>query len=647
MKQKREGLYSPAFEHDACGVGFIANIKGKASHNTVKQGLTMLCRQEHRGGQGSDGKSGDGAGIMLGIPHRFFDMVTNFKLPRPGKYAVGMVFLPMNPARRAACEKQIESVIEQEGQRLLGWRTVPVNDEVTGDNAKASQPFIRQIFIGQGERFHDQTHFERKLYVIRKQVERAIGGHLEDEDTFYIASLSTRTIVYKGMLIPEQIDQFYLDLQNQAFESAFALVHSRFSTNTFPSWERAHPNRYLIHNGEINTLTGNVNWMYAREKMCSSEAFGEDIGRVLPVIDADGSDSAALDSVLEFLALGGRSLPHAAMMMIPEPWDRDDNIEDPLKAFYEYHSTLMEPWDGPTSIAFCDGTQIGAMLDRNGLRPGRYYITDDDHIVYASEVGVLDIPEESVVQKERLQPGQLLLVDFNEGRIVPDQEVKQRIAEEFPYRRWLDENLVHVDSLPAVDASFDIEQDALLQRQQAFGYTYEELTKNIQPMITDGKDPVGSMGYDAPLAVLSNRPQLLYNYFKQLFAQVTNPAIDCIREESITSAMTTLGAEGNLLMPEPASCRHIRLESPIIDSKTLAGLRGNSHPAFHTKTLSMVFEASEGEQGLKEAMDCLFKEADEAIETGNTLLVLSDEGISHEWAAIPALLAVSGLHHYL
>ncbi|HEX7065044.1 MAG TPA: glutamate synthase large subunit [Bacillales bacterium] len=647
MKQKREGLYNPAFEHDACGVGFIANIKGKASHDTVKQGLTMLCRQEHRGGQGSDGKSGDGAGIMLGIPHHFFDKVTNFKLSKPGKYAVGMVFLPMNPARRAACEKQIESIIEQEGQLLLGWRTVPVDAEVAGENARATQPFIRQVFIGQGERFRDSLDFERKLYVIRKQVEQTISGHLKDEDTFYIASLSTRTIVYKGMLIPEQIDQFYLDLQDETFKSAFALVHSRFSTNTFPSWERAHPNRYLIHNGEINTLTGNVNWMNAREKMCTSEVFGEDIKRVLPIIDGEGSDSAALDSVLEFLTLGGRSLSHAAMMMIPEPWDRDDNIGDPLKAFYEYHSTLMEPWDGPTSIAFCDGTQIGAMLDRNGLRPGRYYITNDDHIIYASEVGVLDIPEENVVQKERLQPGQLLLVDFNEGRIVPDQEVKREIAEEFPYRSWLDEHLVHVDSLPSVEASFNVDEDTLFQHQQAFGYTYEELSKNIQPMITDGKDPVGSMGYDAPLAVLSKHPQLLYNYFKQLFAQVTNPAIDCIREESITSAMTTLGAEGNLLKPEAESCRHIRLESPIIDNETLARLRGNSHPAFHTKTLSSVFSASDGEEGLQKSMDHLCREADEAIENSNTLLVLSDKNISRDWASIPALLAVSGLHHHL
>ncbi|HET7615617.1 MAG TPA: glutamate synthase central domain-containing protein, partial [Bacillales bacterium] len=540
-----------------------------------------------------------------------------------------------------------ESCIEAEGQTLLGWRTVPVDESVCGENAFETRPVVRQIFIKKGSETLSQMDFERKLFVIRKLAERAAGEIVTDAEACYVASLSTRTIVFKGMLMPEQIDRFYLDLLDDSFASPFALVHSRFSTNTFPSWERAHPNRYLIHNGEINTLRGNMNWMNAREKLCDAEGFGEDVERILPVIDSEGSDSAALDSVLEFLTLGGRSLPHAAMMMIPEPWDRDDNIEDPLKAFYEYHSTLMEPWDGPTSIAFCDGTQIGAMLDRNGLRPGRYYITNDDHIIYASEVGVLDVPEEIVVKKERLEPGQLLLVDFEEQRIVPDREIKRKIAEAHPYREWLDEHLVHVDELPRVQASFEIDDEQLIQKQQAFGYTYEELTKNIEPMISEKKDPVGSMGYDAPLAVLSKRPQLLYNYFKQLFAQVTNPAIDCIREEAITSTMTTLGAEGNLLKPEPKSCRHIRLESPIIDHKTLAVLRSHSHPAFHTKTLSTVFESDKGVRGLQDGLDQLFASADRAIDEGNTILVLSDLKMNKKWAAIPALLAVSGLHHHL
>ncbi|HET7522501.1 MAG TPA: glutamate synthase large subunit [Bacillales bacterium] len=647
MRQRKQGLYDPVFEHDACGVGFIANVKGTASHETVEKGLTMLCRQEHRGGRGSDGETGDGAGIMLGIPHRFFEKHTDFHLPQPGEYAVGMVFLPVDPDRKAYCEKQFESIIRQEGQRLIGWRTVPVNEKAIGQNAKSHQPAFRQIFIARGENARSRIDFERKLYVIRKQVEKALREYIEEDETFYVASLSTRTIVYKGMLTPAQIDQFYLDLQDPLFQSHFALVHSRFSTNTFPSWERAHPNRYLIHNGEINTLRGNMNWMYAREKMCASEAFGEDINRVLPVVDSEGSDSAALDNVLEFLALGGRSLPHAAMMMIPEPWDRDDNIKDPLKAFYEYHSTLMEPWDGPTSIAFCDGTQIGAVLDRNGLRPGRYYITNDDHLIFASEVGVLDIPEETIIRKERLQPGQLLLVDFDEGRIVPNREAKLRIAEEHPYRRWLDEHLVHVDSLPDAAAPAEVDGTELTRRQKAFGYTYEEITKNIKPMITEGKDPIGSMGFDAPLAVLSNRPQLLYNYFKQLFAQVTNPPIDAIREESVTSTMTTLGAEGNLLKPEPASCRHIRLESPIIDSHVLARLCNNPYPDFQACTLPAVFPATEGEHGLKDALHTMFAEADRAIADGNTLLVISDKNIGEKQAGIPALLAISGLHHHL
>lgn len=647
MKQQRQGLYDPEFEHDACGVGFIANVKGKASHETVQQGLTMLCRQEHRGGHGSDGKSGDGAGIMLEIPHRFMNQAAKFELPEPEEYAVGMVFLPVDIKKRELCEREFEDIVCKKGQVLLGWRTVPVNEDILGDNAREDRPFIRQVFIARGKDTESRMAFERKLYVIRKQTEKKLRSVISDEETFYIASLSTKTIVYKGMLTPEQIDKFYVDLQDDAFESAFALVHSRFSTNTFPSWERAHPNRYLIHNGEINTLRGNINWMEAREKICESEAYGKDLNEILPVIDAQSSDSAALDSVLEFLTLGGRPISHAAMMMIPEPWDRDNSIQDPLKAFYEFHSTVMEPWDGPTSIAFCDGMQIGAILDRNGLRPGRYYLTNDDFIVYASEVGVLDIPEENIVKKERLQPGQLLLVDFNEGRLVPSDEAKRRIAEAYPYRQWLSEHLLHVDSLPNQKHSEELDEDTLFKRQKAYGYTYEELSKNLTPMVVDGKDPVGSMGFDAPLAVLSNRPQLLYNYFKQLFAQVTNPAIDCIREEAITSKMTTLGAEGNLLQPGPESCRHIRLESPIIDNETLEKLIRFAHPSFRAAKLSAVFEAEEGADALESALERLFVEADEAIEEGRTLLVISDREMDREKAAVPSLLAVSGLHHHL
>mgnify|MGYP001167321390 CR=1 FL=1 len=648
----RKGLYDPSFEHDACGVGLIAHIKGQASHQIVRQGLSMLCRQEHRGGKGSDPDSGDGAGIMLQIPHEFLQKQTAIALPEPGKYAIGMVFLPNDQACRNKCERQLENIVRREGQKFLGWRTVPVNQDAIGEAAKACQPVIKQFFIAPGTSVQDQMDFERKLYVIRKQAEKIIRRGMAQTDIFYVASLSSRTIVYKGMLTPWQVDRFFTDLQDTTLASAFALVHSRFSTNTFPSWERAQPNRYLIHNGEINTLRGNVHWMNAREKRCASEAFGDDINRVFPVVDAEGSDSAALDNVLEFLTLGGRSLSHAAMMMIPEPWDRDETMDEDLKAFYEYHSTLMEPWDGPTSIVFCDGTQICAMLDRNGLRPGRYYLTDDDCIIFASEAGVLDIPEEKILQKRLLEPGQLLLIDFAEGRLVPNEEIKQRTAAAYPYRRWLDEHLVHVNDLPVKaiqeKAAEEVtDPNELLRRQQAHGYTYEELTKQLKPMITEKQDPLGSMGYDAPLAVLSEQPQLLYNYFKQQFAQVTNPPIDVIREQAITSTVTTLGAERNLLCPEPISCRHIRLESPLIDGLTWKKLLNNRHDAFRIKRLSALFPVAEGAQGLTEALDRLFAEADQAIAEGYALLVLSDRDMGSAQAAIPALLAVSGLHHHL
>lgn len=652
MRLQKRGLYDPSFEHDACGIGFVVHIKGKPSHQIVAQGLSMLCRLEHRGGRGSDPESGDGAGIMLQIPHDFLQKKTDLDLPQPGQYAVGMVFLPKDLARRAKCERQLEGIVRREGQEVLGWRTVPVDQGAVGEAAKACQPVIRQLFIARSSSVGDQLDFERKLYVIRKQAENTIGSNMRETDTFYIASLSSRTIVYKGMLTPRQVGRFYTDLQDASLASALALVHSRFSTNTFPSWERAHPNRYIVHNGEINTLRGNVNWMNAREKTCATDVFGDDISRVLPVVDAKGSDSAALDNVLEFLTLGGRSLCHAAMMMIPEPWDQDEAMTDPLKAFYEYHSTLMEPWDGPTTFAFSDGTQVGAMLDRNGLRPGRYTLTDDDCVIFASEAGVLDISEEKILQRSRLEPGQLLLIDLAEGRIVPNEEIKQRIASEYPYRRWLDEHVVHVKDLPVKRCEAQGEggvtdTDELFRRQKAHGYTDEELTKQLKPMVTEGQDPVGSMGYDAPLAVLSEQPQLLYNYFKQLFAQVTNPPIDVIRERTVTSTVTTLGAERNLLRPEPISCRRIRLDSPLIDGLTWRKLCDNGHDAFCVKRLSAVFPVAQGSRGLTAALERLFAEADQAIADGYTLLVLSDRDMGCDQAAIPGLLAVSGLHHHL
>ncbi|UOF88663.1 glutamate synthase large subunit [Fodinisporobacter ferrooxydans] len=641
---EKQGLYNPLHEHDACGIGFIANLKGIASHEMVQNGLTMLIRLEHRGAQGSDPETGDGAGIMTQIPHDFFRKALakeKIDLPVQGKYGVGMLFLPLDPMQRANAEKQLESIIAAEGQQLLGWRTVPLDDSKIGKTAKESKPCIRQVFIGASEGTKDAMAFERKLYIIRKQFE--IMAH----KGVYVCSMSSRTIVYKGLLTPNQLTDFYRDLQDQAYTSAFSIVHSRFSTNTFPSWERAHPNRYLIHNGEINTLQGNINWMQAREQMFQSEVFGADIQKVLPIIDMEGSDSAVLDNCFEFFYLAGRSLPHVAMMMIPEPWDQDAQMSDPKKAFYEYHSCLMEPWDGPTAISFTDGKQIGAILDRNGLRPARYYVTNDDTIIFASEVGVLDVPEETIIRKGRLSPGRMLLVDLEEGRIIADEEIKEQVAKQYPYREWLDQSLLSIADLPAAKATADLDDKTIFQLQKAFGYTQEELQKNLAPMVSEHKDPISSMGIDTPLAVLSDRSQLLYNYFKQSFAQVTNPPIDAIREECVVSTMTTLGAEGNLLATDPNSCRKIRLEQPILADEEFAKLVQNPYPEFKVKTLSILFPVADGEQQLEKALHAVFAQADKAIAEGHTLLVLSDRGINQDLAAIPALLVVSGLHHHL
>jgi glutamate synthase (NADPH/NADH) large chain len=639
---RRQGLYDPAYEHDACGIGFIANMNGKTSHEIVQKGLAMLCQLEHRGAQGSDPETGDGAGIMTQIPREFFAKVCaelKIELPADGMYGVGMLFLPVDAEKRAAIEKELEAIVHAEGQQLLGWRTVPTDDTKIGQTAKESCPSIRQVFIG-ANGCSDSLSFERKLYVIRKQWEKAVGQEA------YVASFSSRTIVYKGLLTPAQLNAFYLDLQDPFFASAFSMVHSRFSTNTFPSWERAHPNRYLIHNGEINTLQGNINWMIAREKMFRSDAFGEDLQKVLPIINMEGSDSAILDNCFEFLTLAGRSLPHAAMMMIPEPWEQDERMADPKKAFYEYHSCLMEPWDGPTAICFTDGRQIGAILDRNGLRPARYYVMADHTIILSSEVGVLDVPEEKVVYKGRLSPGKMLLVDLEEGRIIADEEIKQQIASEQPYREWLEKGRVRLSELPEATREAEIDASELVKLQIAFGYTQEELKKGLASMVTEGKDPVGSMGLDTPLAVLSDRPQLLYNYFKQSFAQVTNPPIDAIREACVTSTLTWLGAEGNLLKPDADNCRRIRLETPILSDAELAKLRQNPYPEFKAKTIPILFRA-DSESHMEKALDEVFSKADQAIQDGYRLLILSDRGINQEWAAIPALLAVSGLHHHL
>lgn len=634
---KAQGLYDPAFEHDACGIGLYAHIKGIATHDIVKKALQMLCKMDHRGGQGSDPLTGDGAGLMVQIPDEFLRQACpEIEFPRKGRYGVGMLFFSNNDAERIEIEERINKLIETEGQIILGWRTVPIAIGEIGSSGQETCPTIRQVFIGANKDIQENLTFERKLFIIRKQAERYSS---ERDIRFYFASLSSRTIVYKGLLTPGQVDAFYLDLQNESFVSAFALVHSRFSTNTFPSWERAHPNRYLIHNGEINTLKGNVNWMKAREQQFVSEAFGDDLPKILPILDTNGSDSAVLDNALEFFILAGRKPAHAAVMLIPEPWTENPHITKEKKAFYEYHSCMMEPWDGPTAISFTDGKQIGAILDRNGLRPARYYVTKDDYIIFSSEVGVIDVEPENILYKERLSPGKVLLIDLEEGRIISDEEVKSEMAMAYPYQKWLDKKLVKLNDKQVVAEEIFTDLD---DRQKAFGYTYEDIQKYLIPIITEGKDPLGSMGFDSPLAVLSDRPQSLFNYFKQTFAQVTNPPIDSIREQIVTSTISYLGAEGDLLHPNEDNCHRIKLETPVLTNDQIAQLKANDKQAFKCSIIQSLFSTN-----LESALEKMCQEAEQAIEEGVSLLILSDRRMNKDEVAVPALLSVSTIHHHL
>ena len=648
-----QGLYHPKNEHDGCGIGFVAHIGGAASHGIVEQALEVLCNLDHRGARGCEVNTGDGAGILTQIPDRFFRHELSrqgVELPERGRYGVAMLFLPPDEARRRACEQRLEEIAAEEGQAVLGWRDVPTGEADLGDTARSCEPCIRQLFIGAGSGLTGELDFERKLYVIGKRASHEIrhGGRWPGSEYFYFQSISCRTIVYKGMLTPGQVENYYTDLSDPLLESAIVLVHSRFSTNTFPSWERAHPYRYLIHNGEINTLRGNENWMHTRQSMLRSRLFGDDLEKLFPVIEEDGSDSAKFDNCLEFLHLAGRSLGHAVMMMIPEPWEKHESMSDEKKAFYEYHACLMEPWDGPASIAFTDGTQVGAVLDRNGLRPSRYYVTADDRVIMGSEVGVLDVEPENVLHKGRLQPGRMFLVDTAEGRIIADEELKQRWATEHPYRQWLDEHLVDFQDLPGVEYREPArEHEEVLRRQQVFGFTFEDLRVNLIPMARNAIWPIGSMGNDAALAVLSDRPQPLFSYFKQLFAQVTNPPIDPIREELVTATETTLGSERNFLEPEPESCRQLRLTRPVLTNAEMAKLKGVDRPGMKPCELPILFPAEAGEEGMRQALDELFAAAEAAIDAGATILILSDRGFDERMAPIPALLAVSGLHHHL
>jgi glutamate synthase (ferredoxin) len=648
----KQGLYDPFFEHEACGVGFVVDMHGRKSHKLVSDGLQILRNLDHRGASGAEVNTGDGAGILIQMPHKFLAeacKTARIALPAAGQYGCGLVYLPRNASVRRKIEERFEQLVQSEGQVFLGWRTVKTDNSMLGDTAKSAEPFMRQAFIGRGPGVADDLAFERKLYVIRKRAYSEIRtSTLAGAEYWYVASLSMKTLVYKGMLTTEQVDQYFPELKNPAMETALALVHSRFSTNTFPSWERAHPYRYLAHNGEINTLRGNINWMHAREALFENELFGDDIKKILPIINPNGSDSSMFDNTLELLVLAGRPLAHAMMMMIPEPWSNHESMDDDRRAFYQYHSCLMEPWDGPASIAFTDGKQIGAILDRNGLRPSRFYVTKDGIVVMASEAGVLDFPPDQVIQKGRLQPGRMFLVDTEQGRIIEDEEIKREISSAQPYRQWLNEHLVHLSDLPEAPKIETPDHETLLQRQIAFGYTFEDERVILTPMARDGVEAIGSMGNDAALAVLSNKPRLLYDYFKQLFAQVTNPPIDCIREEIITSAETRLGSEGNLLNPQPTACRRVELKWPVLTNEEFAKIRRTNLPGLRVGVLPILFRVTRGEKGLAKSMEELSVMARRMIEEEEiNVIILSDRGVTRDYAPIPALLAIAGLHHYL
>ncbi len=653
----KQGLYDPDHEHDACGVGFIAHIKNQKSHGIIQQGLEILLHLTHRGAVGADPNAGDGAGILIQIPDGFLRdecKHLNINLPKPGEYGVGMIFLPQDRAHRQACIRIIEDTIMEKGQDVLGWRDVPTDSEKAGlpESVTSCEPVIRQVLIGRGAICEDQDAFERKLFIIRKMIEHRIRArNFHDAANFYIPSMSSRTLVYKGMFLSHQINKYFPDLNDTRLTSALALVHQRFSTNTFPAWELAHPFRMVAHNGEINTLRGNINWMAARKHSMASELLGDDLKEIWPLIVEGQSDSACFDNALELLIMGGYSLGHAAMLLIPEAWAGNPLMDENRKAFYEYHAALMEPWDGPAGIAITDGRQIGATLDRNGLRPARYVVTDDDLVIMASEVGVLPVPEEKIIMKWRLQPGKMFLIDLEAGRIIDDAELKADLAGANPYRSWLAKTQIKLEKLPAEVAPLPPDHETMLERQKAFGYTQEDLKFLMGPTAISGQEPIGSMGNDTPLAVFSNRPKPLYNYFKQLFAQVTNPAIDPIREELVMSLISIIGPRPNLLDLH-ASGPQMRLEvsQPILRNEDLEKIRtaaDHTSGQFRTLTLSMCFPADQGVEGLEPALDRLCEAAEKAVREEYNIIMLSDRDIDEDHVPIPALLATSAVHHHL
>ncbi|MGD0384910.1 MAG: glutamate synthase large subunit [Solirubrobacteraceae bacterium] len=639
--QQADGLYDPRHEHDACGVAVVARLDNRPTNEVVALGIEAVANLEHRGAAGADPETGDGAGLLIQMPDEFLRAVVGFELPPRGRYGVAMCFLPTDPTAQAELCELLERTVEAEGQLVLGWRDVPTDDSRIGPTARASQPTIRQLFIGAGPAHEDdQDAFERKLYVIRRVAEKAF------ENTMYIASLSSRTLVYKGMLISYQLAYFYPDLADKRMASAFVLVHSRFSTNTFPSWELAHPYRMIAHNGEINTLQGNVNWMRARESQMASELFGEDLAKVLPVVRPGGSDSATFDNVLELLTLAGRSLPHAVMMMIPEAYrNRDGELPPELGGFYAFHACFMEPWDGPAAVAFTDGRVIGATLDRNGLRPGRWMETTDGLVILGSEAGILTIPASRVKRLGRLAPGKLFLIDLEAGRIVPDAEIKHRVATQRPYGAWFDEHTVHFDQIPLREPV--ALAHPLRSLQLAFGYSREDIGVTLPTMVLAAEEPIGSMGADISLAVLSDATPTLFNYFKQLFAQVTNPPIDPIREDIVMSIGAGLGAEGNLLEESPSHAHQLVLDQPILRNHELETLRTVTHDVFKPRTIDITWPVAEGPDGMEAALTRVCDEAREAVAEGQNIIILSDRAIGPERAPIPSLLAVSAVHHDL
>ncbi|MCK0191777.1 glutamate synthase large subunit [Arenibacter sp. F20364] len=643
MKLRKQGMYLPEFEHDNCGAGFICSLKGKKSNDIIHKALEILEKLEHRGAVSSDGKTGDGAGILIDIPHDFFQDVCNFELPEPGSYAVGNVFLPQKENQRDYCIDVFESNIKKQGLKLLGWRDVPVNKSIPGRIATETEPFVKQIFVARENDEQDFFHFNLKLFIARKVTEHTVNASkLSESKFFYVPSLSTKIIIFKGLLMPEDISLYYKDLMDPRVVTRLALVHQRFSTNTFPTWDLAQPFRYMCHNGEINTLRGNVSRMRSREELMKSDWFGDEIKNIIPIILPGKSDSATMDMVVELLLMTGRSLPEVMMILVPEAWEKNEEMSEAKKAFYEYHSCLMEPWDGPASIPFTDGNYIGAVLDRNGLRPSRYSVTKDGYVIMSSEVGVVDLEPENIEMHGRLEPGKMFLVNMEEGRIVNDEEIKEAIAVKYPYQKWLNKNLVHLKDIPYNDCPLFLNEASVQKRKAVFGYTLEDINTIILPMGKTAKEPLGSMGSDTPIAILSDRPQLIYNYFKQLFAQVTNPPLDGIREELITDISLTLGSDHNIFEFSELHCRKLKIKNPVISKEDLDKIKNyDASPDYKVVSIPMLYDIEKGHNGLEDALESILHQAEQAIDEGANIIILSDRNVSKEKAPIPALLACS------